>query len=320
MRYLFNFEENVLSIKRFSSSKFKFIDLFAGIGGFHLALHNLGCECVFASEKDPFARQTYLQNFKTVSPNLFVKTGEESPFFNDDIATAEIDKIPDHDILCAGFPCQPFSQAGHKRGFDEQNESRGNMFFYIRDILNAKRPKAFFLENVKHLLNHDNGRTFDHIKRVLEEELNYKIFYKVVKASDYGLPQLRPRIFIIGFRKEDKYETAFEFPEPFKLKFNMSDVWKGNCSREIGFTLRVGGKGSGIYDRRNWDAYLVDGQVKTLGVEEGKMMMGYPSTFEFPVRKTQAMKQLGNSVAVLAVETVAAEMINYLNNLSKSNV
>ena len=290
-----------------TKANYRFIDLFAGIGGFHLAFHKSGAECVFASENDPFARKTYETNFKKLSPEIF-----DQDLFNDDIKNIEPQDVPDHDILCAGFPCQPFSQAGHKRGFNEDREARGNMFFYISDILQEKRPKAFFLENVRHLENHDDGRTFDTIKQILKNDLKYKIFYKVVKATDYGLPQHRPRIFIVGFREEDEYESDFEFPEKKKLKFTMSDVWKGECSREIGFTLRVGGKGSGINDRRNWDAYLVDGEIKRLGVEEGKRMMGFPSTYKFPVSKVQAMKQLGNSVAVDAVQAVAKQIIAHL--------
>jgi DNA (cytosine-5)-methyltransferase 1 len=292
----------------------RFIDLFAGIGGFHMAFHRQGAECVFASEKDPFARQTYYANFKKISPILFEEDLIESPRFNSDITNlTNIKKqIEDHDILCAGFPCQPFSQAGHKKGFNEDREDRGNMFFWIRNILEAKKPRAFFLENVRHLENHDDGRTFDTIKQILRNDLNYTIYYKIIKASDYGLPQHRPRIFIIGFSNDYTYPEEFEFPEKRKLKFTMSDVWGGDCSREIGFTLRVGGKGSGIDDRRNWDAYLVDGAVRRLGIDEGKKMMGFPKSFTFPVAKGQAMKQLGNSVAVDAIEAVAKQMVAYL--------
>lgn len=302
--------------------KLRFIDLFAGIGGFHLAFHRQGAECVFASEKDPFARHTYYENFRKISPNLFEKDLIESPLFNSDITNlTNIKKqIKDHDILCAGFPCQPFSQAGHKKGFNEEREDRGNMFFWIRDILEEKKPKAFFLENVRHLENHDDGRTFDTIKQILENELNYKIYCKIVKASDYGLPQHRPRIFILGFSKEYVYPGEFEFPEKRQLKFTMSDVWGGDCSREIGFTLRVGGKGSGINDRRNWDAYLVDGEVRRLGPDEGKRMMGFPKSFKFPVAKGQAMKQLGNSVAVDAIEAVAEQMVIYLATGKKRRI
>lgn len=285
----------------------KFIDLFAGIGGFHIALHDEKTECVFASEKDPHARKTYSKNFKNISPEIFVNNQ-----FNDDILKVDPELIPDHNILCAGFPCQPFSQAGYKRGFNEDLESRGNMFFVIRDIIKEKRPDAIFLENVRHLLKHDNGRTFEIIKEILEEELNYKIFYKIVKASDYGLPQHRPRIFIIGFPKEHEYPYPFQFPYPVELELNMSDIFDGECTREIGFTVRVGGRGSGIDDRRNWDSYLVDNKVVRLGVEEGKVMMGLPKNFIFPVSDTQAMKQLGNSVAVSAVRMVANQIKSYL--------
>ncbi len=290
--------------------KLSFIDLFAGIGGFHIALHNLGCECVFSSEKDIHARKTYKHNFKKISPTLF-----QENLFNDDIRNITPAEIPDFDILCAGFPCQPFSQAGYKRGFNDNHDSeRGNLFFYIAEIIEEKRPKAFFLENVRGLVTHDKGNTFKVIQNILENELGYSFYYKIVKASDYGLPQLRPRVFIVGFRDEG-FMKGFTFPPKKPLKYNMSDVWGGNCSREIGFTLRVGGRGSKIDDRRNWDAYLVDGEVKQLGVEQGKKLQGFPDCFEFPVSNTQAIKQLGNSVAIDAVQAVAGQLINHLQIL-----
>ena len=294
---------------------FTFIDLFAGIGGFHLAFHNLGGKCVFASEMDIHARKTYEHNFKEISPELF-----KNKMFNDDIRNVTPSDIPDFDILCAGFPCQPFSQAGHKRGFeDNHNSERGNLFFNIVDILEEKKPKAFFLENVRGLIKHDNGNTFKVIRNILENELGYSFYFKIVKASDYGLPQLRPRAFMIGFRDEG-FLKGFTFPAKKPLKFNMSDVWNGQCSREIGFTLRVGGRGSKIDDRRNWDAYLVDGQVKQLGIEQGKKMQGFPDSFEFPVSKTQGIKQLGNSVAIDAIQVVAKQLITYLDTLSSNPI
>ncbi len=289
---------------------FKFIDLFAGIGGFHLAMHALGGECVFASEIDQYARQTYIQNFQSISPQLF-----QAGLFNSDIRQIVPDEIPDFDVLCAGFPCQPFSQAGYKRGFhDSHNSERGNLFFNIADILEVKRPKAYFLENVQGLVNHDQGKTFKLIRQVLEVDLGYSFYYQIVKASDYGLPQLRPRTFIVGFRDEGFFK-GFNFPEKLPLKFNMSDVWGGVCSREIGFTLRVGGRGSNISDRRNWDSYLVDGTVRQLTYIEAKKMQGFPDNFEFPVSSTQAIKQLGNSVAVNAVRVVGNNIITYMNSL-----
>lgn len=295
--------------------KFKFIDLFAGIGGFHLAFHSLGGECVFASEIDSHARKTYKHNFYSINPELF-----EKGMFNDDIRKISPYDIPDFDILCAGFPCQPFSQAGYKRGFDDNhNSERGNLFFNIVDILEIKRPKAFFLENVRGLINHDKGKTFQIIREILEKELNYSFYYQIVKASDYGLPQLRPRTFMIGFRDEG-FLKGFNFPPTKPLKFNMSDVWGGKCSREIGFTLRVGGRGSNINDRRNWDSYLVNGEIKQLMPEQAKKMQGFPDNFEFPVSKKEAMKQLGNSVAVDAVKECGKSLLEHLNTINLQNL
>lgn len=295
--------------------KFTFIDLFAGIGGFHLAMHNLGGKCVFSSEMDVHARKTYTQNFKTISPELF-----EQKMFNDDIRNITASDIPDFDVLCAGFPCQPFSQAGYKRGFDDNhNSERGNLFFNIAEIIEVKKPRAFFLENVRGLVNHDNGKTFSTIKRILEDELGYSFYYKVVKASDYGLPQLRPRVFMIGFRDEN-FLKGFTFPSKKPLKYNMSDIWEGDCNREIGYTMRVGGRGSKIDDRRNWDAYLVDGKVRQLGVEQGKKLQGFPDSFDFPVSNTQAIKQLGNSVAIDAIQEVGRQLLRYLDFINQDTL
>lgn len=293
--------------------RFKFIDLFAGIGGFHHALHNLGGECVFASEIDEYARKTYEHNFKNIASDMF-----EAGNFNDDIRKVSPGDIPDFDILCAGFPCQPFSQAGYKEGLlDGRNSERGNLFYNIAEIIDAKRPKAFFLENVRGLINHDSGKTLRIIREILEEEFGYSFYYQVVKASDYGLPQLRPRVFMIGFRDEELMR-GFSFPAKQPLEFNMSDVFGGNCSREIGFTMRVGGAGSGIHDRRNWDSYLVDGNVVRIQPEHGKMIQGFPKEYEFSVPKREVMKQLGNSVAVNAVQACAKEIILHLDTLDKN--
>lgn len=290
---------------------FTFIDLFAGIGGFHLAMHRLGGECVFASEIDKDARKTYQYNYQAISPKIFA-----NGLFNDDIRQVTPHDIPDFDVLCAGFPCQPFSQAGYKRGFNDNHHSeRGNLFFNIVDIIEAKQPKAFFLENVRGLVNHDSGRTFKIIRDILENELGYSFYFKIVKASDYGLPQLRPRVFMVGFKNEG-IMRSFNFPMHTPLKFTMSDVWGGKCSRDIGFTLRVGGRGSSIDDRRNWDAYLVDNIVRKLSYIEARKMQGFPDDFHFPVANTQAVKQLGNSVAVDAVEAVGRNVIVYMNTLN----
>ena len=286
---------------------FKFIDLFAGIGGFHLALHSLGAECVFASEINPYARKTYQHNHKKISPELF-----QNHNFAGDIKAVTPSDIPNFDILCGGFPCQPFSQAGYKRGFKETKDDRGNLFFDIVKIIQAKKPAAFFLENVRHIKNHDEGKTFAIVQKMLEDE-GYSFKFKMVKASDHGLPQHRPRIFMVGFRGETTEESTFKFPEAEPLTMTMSDIFGRPCNKAVGYTLRVGGRGSGLMDRRNWDSYAVDGGVVRLTSKEGIKMMGLPSNFEFPVSETQAMKQLGNSVAVPAVRATAKEIFKYLS-------
>jgi len=282
--------------------KITFIDLFAGIGGFHLAMHRNGAKCVFASEIDEGARKTYKANFKDLEPELFNKDN-----FNTDITKQDFKKIPNFNILCAGFPCQPFSQAGYKKGFED---TRGTLFFNIAEILKVKKPEAFILENVRGLKNHNNGETLIRMKEVISN-LGYSFEYKVLFAKDFGVPQLRPRLLIVGFKDKNK-AIRFKFPEPTPLKITMSDVFNGKCSRKIGFTLRVGGRRSPINDRRNWDGYIVDDKEVRVGVREGLLMQGFSKDFIIPVSKTQGMKQLGNSVAVPLIQAVSKKVINLL--------
>ena len=289
----------------------KIIDLFAGIGGFHLAFHKLGLECVFASEINSDARKSYMQNFKSlVSKDFFEKS------FNADIYQQDKFAIPDFDILCAGFPCQPFSQIGYKKGFSEDLEGRGNLFFEIAKILEIKRPKAFFLENVQHLIKHDDGKTLSTIKDTIES-IGYSFYYKVVRASDFNLPQHRPRTFMVGFLGEEESQKMFYFPKPIPLRKTMSDVFEANCSKEIGYTLRLGGADSGIDDRRNWDRYLVNGENTRIEPFHGKRMQGFPDDFYLSESKSKSMRLLGNSVAVDAVYHVGRNLIDYLENKEK---
>ncbi|MFA6397503.1 MAG: DNA cytosine methyltransferase [Candidatus Paceibacterota bacterium] len=289
---------------KMKKKKFTFIDLFAGIGGFHIAFNNVGAKCVFSSEWDSHARNTYQTNFEKIDPELF-----SSGNFVGDITKIDPKKIPNFDILTGGFPCQPFSQAGFKKGF---NDTRGTLFYNIAEIIRVKKPKAFFLENVRGLLAHDNGKTFEVISNVLTKDLGYSLHFNIVKASEHGLPQNRPRLFMIGFKNK---KIPFEFPQKRPLKFTMSDVFDGaKVNKEVGFTLRVGGKGSNITDRRNWDSYLVNGKVKRITSKEGKKMQGFPEDFIFPVTESQAMKQLGNSVAIYAIQDYAKKIIEALEN------
>jgi len=196
--------------------EFRFIDLFAGIGGFHIAMHENGGKCVFTSEIDKFARQTYEHNFKKISPEIF-----ENGNFNQDITDPNLDysKIPDFDILCAGFPCQPFSHAGLKKGFDD---TRGTLFFNIKEIVRAKIeanklnkkvtvPKILLLENVKGFKNHDKGNTFRVVKRTLNE-LGFEVAAEVLNSKHFGVPQNRERIFIVAWYREAIKKTNFKYP------------------------------------------------------------------------------------------------------------
>jgi DNA (cytosine-5)-methyltransferase 1 len=288
-----------------TKKRITFIDLFAGIGGFHYAFHNLGAKCVFVSEWDEPARKTYKANFEKIEPHLFNPKNEDKTFAGD-ITKVDPENIPDFNIITGGFPCQPFSQAGLKKGF---SETRGTLFFDVARIIEKKKPEAFFLENVRGLLTHDGGKTFETIKKVLTEDLGYSFHYKVIKASDYGVPQHRPRLFMVGFRDKS---IDFKFPEPVKLELTMSHIFGGKVNRDVGYTLRVGGRSSGIQDRRNWDAYMVDGEVRKLSPKEGLRMQGFPDDFIFPVSDAQAMKQLGNSVAIPAIQATANEIVKRL--------
>lgn len=273
----------------------KYIDLFSGIGGFHLAMEKNNFEMVMACEKNEKARQTYKENFgekyDLENENVFPK----------DITLLNEKDIPDFDILCAGFPCQAFSRAGKQKGFED---TRGTLFFDVARILKEKQPEYFILENVSNLLNHDNGKTFEIISNTLSE-LGYFFDFKVIKLSDHGLPQYRPRIYIIG----SKSKKELVFPEKINLKYNMSNVLGGECKREIGFTLRVGGRHSPINDRHNWDGYIVDNKEIRLNTEQAKKMQGFPEYFKFKVSENQAMKQLGNSVSPEIVDQLIKSFI-----------
>lgn len=196
--------------------KFDFIDLFAGIGGFHIAMHRNGGRCVFASEIDKFARHTYEHNFKSISPDLFKHNN-----FNQDITDPKLDyqDIPNFDVLCAGFPCQAFSNAGLKKGFDD---TRGTLFFNIKEIVKTKIeqnhsnnkikiPKVLLLENVKGLKNHDKGRTFKIIKSNLQD-LGYHVEAEVLNSKHFGVPQNRERIFIVAWDSRLLKNKNFYFP------------------------------------------------------------------------------------------------------------
>ncbi|MFV8324923.1 DNA cytosine methyltransferase [Flavobacterium sp. ZS1P14] len=306
----------------------RIIDLFAGIGGIRRGFEqaaNEKIECVFTSEWDKYAAQTYVTNYP----------GEE--VFGD-ITKIEVDDIPKHDILLAGFPCQPFSQAGLKKGFDD---TRGTLFFDIERILIAKQPKAFLLENVKRLRTHDGGRTLEVILKHLKSIGYNNLHCQVLRARDFGLPQNRERIFIIGFLDDN---VKFEFPKPTNIvtkvgnilennidpKYTISDkLWSGHQRRKTENGLKGKGFGYGIVDE-NSDytntisaRYYKDGSEilvrqngknpRKLTPREAARLQGFPDTFKIEVSDNQAYKQFGNSVPVNTIEAVAREMLKSLD-------
>ena len=260
--------------------KFRFIDLFAGIGGIRLPFQQLGGECVFSSEWDKFAQRTYAANYGEVPSG--------------DITQIVASDIPDHDILMGGFPCQSFSQAGLKKGFED---TRGTMFFEIQRILGEKRPKVFLLENVKQLKGHDKGRTLqtilniltgesdlplddvpmsDDAREALGKKLNYWVDYKVLRAADFGIPQNRERIFIVGFDRDYfgeniDFNKIFKWPEPtnqptkvgdilesqeildaLEDKYTISDkLWAGHLRRKAEHGIKGNGFGYSLFNRES---------------------------------------------------------------------
>lgn len=310
---------------------FTFIDLFAGIGGIRKGFEAAGGKCVFTSEWDKHAQKTYAVNFTIDHP------------IAGDITQVHTDDIPDFDVLCAGFPCQPFSQAGYKKGFLDEKDNRGNMFFEIVRILKAKRPKAFMLENVKNLHTHDKGNTFKVIIKTLTEELGYRIWYKVIDAQHF-LPQHRERIFIVGFRKDvpfswddlnlppkglsrmgDVLQPDNEVDDKYILSDRLWEYLQGHAAKHkalgngFGFGLvtpdDISRTLSARYYKDGSEILVSRGEVKNprrLTPRECARLMGHGDNFNIPVSDTQAYKQLGNSVAVPVVEAIAKAMTLYL--------
>ena len=306
--------------------KFKFIDLFAGIGGFRLAMQNLGGKCVFTSEWDKDAKRTYKANFG------------ERPF--GDITKEETKAfIPDaFDLLCAGFPCQAFSIAGKRGGFED---TRGTLFFDVAEIIKRKQPKAIFLENVKGLTTHDSGKTIEIILNTLEE-LNYTVFTKIINAKDFGVPQIRERIFIVGFHNQ-KVENIekFDFPKLENEEVFINDFIENNV---IGYDISKHLQEKYLFKKNDGKPQIIDKnskiQVKTLvssyhkiqrltgtfvkdgetglrllSINECKLIMGFPNKFIVPVSRTQAYRQFGNSVAIPAIQATANEILKQINKL-----
>jgi DNA (cytosine-5)-methyltransferase 1 len=335
-----------------SLQNYNFIDLFAGIGGFHLALNSMGANCVFASEWDKYAAATYQENFHL------------KPF--GDITQIKEKDIPKHDILCGGFPCQAFSISGKQKGFED---TRGTLFFDIARIVDHHKPKVLFLENVKNLAIHDEGKTIKTIIKTLEE-LEYSVFTKVLNSSNFGLPQNRERIYIVAFHKTLKSET-FKFPippnnpvclehilenEPKNAKIierNDTVIYKNysvskslfseiellNKPIQIG-KVNKGGQGERIYHTlghaitlsaygggvgSKTGLYLINGKIRKLSPRECARVQGFPDKFILNSSDIQTYKQFGNSVSVNVLQHILIEIdkvfkTNEIVNVNKQEI
>jgi len=305
---------------------FRFIDLFAGIGGIRLGFESVGGHCVFSSEFDEDACTTYEANF-----------GEHP---SGDITKIEARDIPDFDILLGGFPCQAFSIIGKKEGF--ANETCGTLFFDIERILKEKRPPAFMLENVRNLTAHDNGNTFRTIKKLLEA-LGYHVYAKVLNALDYGVPQKRERIFIVGFLDNVKFE--FPQPVPIEERKTLVDILETKVDRKyyvrdeirlsrlerlkdkdyprpyISHENMAGSITPHPYSsalRAGASAnYILINDERRPTEREMLRIQGFPDTYKIVLPYGKVKKQCGNSVAVPDIKTIAKEMIKELKSYNE---
>lgn len=313
---MFNTNPNIVG-------SFSYIDLFAGIGGIRRPFDKLGGKCVFSSEIDKYAIQTYIANYGEVPSGDITQIDERS--------------IPKFDVLLAGFPCQAFSIAGKRQGF---KDIRGTMFFEIQRILDYHKPKCFLLENVKGILNHDKGKTFETIKDILENKLNYNIFYKVLNAKNFGMPQNRERIIIVGFLD---HSIEFKFPEPLGIKTRLGDIlednvdpkytisdklWASHQRRKEENKKKGNGFGYCLFDENSEYTstisarYYKDGSEilikqpnnnpRKLTPREAARLQGFPDDFKLVCSDVQCYKQFGNSVPTKMIEAVAINLIKSL--------
>ncbi|MCP4912791.1 MAG: DNA (cytosine-5-)-methyltransferase [Oligoflexia bacterium] len=318
------------------NTEFKFIDLFAGIGGFHQSLESFGGECVFASEWEKNAAHVYELNYG-IKPH-------------GDITQIHEREIPKHDVLCAGFPCQAFSISGKQLGFED---TRGTLFFDVARIIKFHQPRIVLLENVKNFVRHDKGNTLNVVLKTLEE-LGYTAHYKVLKSSHFGVPQARERVYITGIRK-DLANQDFEFPDekvkPKKMKdilerrvakeffIERDDIRFYKCEKDIKDpysphqigTINKGGQGERIYSIHSCGitlsahgggaaaktgAYLINNKIRKLTPLECLRMQGFSDDFMMPVSKNIAYKLLGNSVSVPTIDAIFKKLAPYLENAS----
>ncbi|MFI3227433.1 MAG: DNA (cytosine-5-)-methyltransferase [Clostridia bacterium] len=313
---------------------FTFIDLFSGLGGFRLALESVGGKCLLSSDIDKHVRETYKLNFG------------DYPY--GDISQIKTEDIPYHDILCAGFPCQPFSIGGKRLGFED---ARGTLFFEVARILKEKQPKALFLENVAGIISHNQGNTISIICSILNE-LGYDFSWERMNAKDHGIPQNRNRWYGVGFRKDLNLKDKFSFPKKCDLKFTVNDIIEQSCSADYTITDTAKKNINTFLDEfKNTSRYnnanilianevrasrcnfksdgiapcltakmgtggnnvpIVVAQNRKLTEKECLALMGFPKNYKIKANNMQSYKQIGNSVCVPIIEEIAQKIISIL--------
>lgn len=331
----------MLNIIKKSLSDYTFIDLFAGLGGFRIALESYGAKCVYSNEWEKNVKKVYENNFGEIP--------------DDDITKVDENTIPEHDILCAGFPCQAFSISGKKLGF---KDSRGTLFFDVARIVKCKKPKVVFMENVKNFATHDSGNTLKVVKSTMEE-LGYTFYYKVLNAADYGVPQKRERIYMVCFRNDLNIQS-FDFPEKTSLTKHVEDyliddfeeteklyihrediymkdllddkysdkpirlgiVNKGGQGERIystkGIAITLSANGGGVFAKTG--GYLVNKRPRKLHKRECARLMGYPDNYVLDTCDSQAYKQLGNSVIIDMLQYIVEKIAYSLEKKDKNRI
>ena len=319
----------MIEIKEKLLKNMTFIDLFAGLGGFRIALESLGAKCVYSNEWNKSVQKVYAENFGEIPDGDITKVNEKN--------------IPEHDILCAGFPCQAFSISGKQRGFED---SRGTLFFDVARIIKAKKPRIILMENVKNFATHDNGHTLE-VVRTTMEELGYTFFQKVLNAVNYGIPQKRERIYIVCFKNDLKINN-FSYPKPFPLTRHLEDflltdeqmvkhlyierpdmyfkrtkddtysdksirlgiVNKGGQGERIysikGIAITLSAYGGGIFSKTG--GYMINGKTRKLHPRECARIMGYPDSYKICASDNQAYQQFGNSVVIDVLQFIGIQI------------
>lgn len=273
----------------------KYIDLFCGIGSFHYSFKKLGWECVMSCDKNKDARNTYETNYNMKPLG--------------DIYDIQLENIPAHDILCAGFPCQPFSNAGRRKGFED---NRGGLIFRVQEIVNYHNPKVLILENVAGLATHNKGKTLQDILSLFEKD--YNLTYKILKCSNYGIPQMRKRLFIIGISKTTSGNVDEILNcEKFRKDVNLTHFFQKSFEKKYAYTIRCGGRQSPINDRHNWDGYIVNDQEYRLTIEDALKLQGFDVNFKLCGKLQSKWRQLGNTIPTIFTEMIGLNINDFFD-------